>query len=52
MVGIADIKKVAKEMENKYALNYYEILQRYMFERVLERISISNYRDNFIKRCN
>ena len=48
MVGIADIKKVAKEMENKYALNYYEILQRYMFERVLERISISNYRDNFI----
>ena len=35
-------------MENKYALNYYEILQRYMFERVLERISISNYRDNFI----
>ena len=45
---VADIKKVAKEMENKYALNYYEILQRYMFERVLERISISNYRDNFI----
>ena len=35
-------------MENKYDLNYYEILQRYMFERVLERISVSNYQDNFI----
>lgn len=35
-------------MENKYALNYYEILQRYMFERVLERISVSRYQDNFI----
>lgn len=41
-------KRLAKEMENKYDLNYYEILQRYMFERVLERISVSNYQDNFI----
>ena len=48
MVDITDIKRLAKEMENKYDLNYYEILQRYMFERVLERISVSNYQDNFI----
>lgn len=48
MVDITDIKKISKEMENKYDLNYYEILQRYMFERVLERISVSNYQDNFI----
>ena len=48
MVDITDIKWLAKEMENKYDLNYYEILQRYMFERVLERISVSNYQDNFI----
>ena len=41
-------KRLAKEMENKYDLNYYEILQRYMFERVLERISVSKYQDNFI----
>ena len=48
MVDITDIKRLAKEMENKYDLNYYEILQRYMFERVLERISVSKYQDNFI----
>lgn len=48
MVDITDIKRLAKEIENKYDLNYYEILQRYMFERVLERISTSKYQDNFI----
>lgn len=48
MVDIADIKRLAKEIENKYDLNYYEILQRYMFERVLERISVSKYQDNII----
>ena len=48
MVDITDIKRLAKEIENKNDLNYYEILQRYMFERVLERISVSNYQDNFI----
>jgi len=48
MVDITDIKILAKEIENKYDLNYYEILQRYMFERVLERISVSKYQDNFI----
>lgn len=48
MVDITDIKRLSKEIENKYDLNYYEILQRYMFERVLERISVSKYQDNFI----
>ena len=48
MVDITDIKRLAREIENKYDLNYYEILQRYMFERVLERISVSKYQDNFI----
>ena len=48
MVDISDIKRLAKEIEIKYDLNYYEILQRYMFERVLERISLSKYHDNFI----
>lgn len=48
MVNSTDIKSMAKKIEGKYNLNYYEILQRYMFERVLERISNSNYRDNFI----
>ena len=48
MVDITEIKKLAKEIENKYDLNYYEIVQRYMFERILERISISKYQANFI----
>lgn len=48
MVEITNIKKIIKEIENKYNLNYYEVLQRFMFERVLERISVSNYRNNFI----
>ncbi len=48
MVDIADIKRLVKEIENKYDINYYEILQRYMLERVLERISASKYQDNFI----
>lgn len=47
MVDIADLKRLAKDIENEHDLNYYEILQRYMFERILERISVSNYHDNF-----
>lgn len=42
------IKLKAKELENKYNLNYYEALQRFMLERILERISVSKYQDNFI----
>ena len=40
MVDITEIKKLAKEIESKYDLNYYEILQRYMFERILERMPL------------
>ena len=42
------IKLKAKELENKYNMNYYEALQRFMLERVLERISVSKYQDNII----
>ncbi len=42
------IKLKAKEFEDKYNINYYESLQRFMFERILERISVSQYQDNFI----
>lgn len=42
------IKLKAKELEDKYNLNYYESLQRFMFERILERVSVSKYQDNFI----
>ena len=45
---VEDIKFKVKQLEKKYNMNYYELLQRYMFERILERISISKYQDNFI----
>ena len=48
MVSSIDIKEKAKVIEKTHNLNHYEILQRYMFERILERISVSKYQDNFI----
>lgn len=48
MVSSIDIKEKAKDIEKNSNLNHYEVLQRYMFERILERISVSKYQDNFI----
>lgn len=48
MVGSIDVKEKAKMIEKEHNLNHYEILQRFMFERVLERISLSKYQNNFI----
>ena len=45
---VNDFQKIAKELEEKYDIKYYEALQRFMFERILERISVSKYQDNFI----
>ena len=47
MVSSIDIKEKAKNIEKNHNLNHYEILQRYMFERILERISVSKYHNNF-----
>ena len=48
MVNFKTIKEKAKEIEKQHNLSYYEVLQRFMFERILERISVSKYNDNFI----
>ena len=48
MVDYRDIEIKAKELSHKKSIDYYELLQRFMFERILERISISKYNDNFI----
>lgn len=48
MVDFKTIKEKAKEIEKQHNLSYYEVLQRFMFERILERISVSKYNDNFI----
>ena len=48
MIKYKALKEKAKEIERKYKLNHYELLQRFMFERILERISLSKYQENFI----
>ena len=48
MVDYRDIEAKAKELSSIKKLDYYELLQRFMFERILERISVSKYNDNFI----
>jgi len=48
VIKYKELKEKSKEIERKYKLNHYELLQRFMFERILERISASDYRENFI----
>ena len=48
MVEEKTFKKNINKVKKNYNLSYYEVLQRYMFERILERISLSKYRDNFV----
>ena len=48
MITFDELKEKSKLIESKYNLNHFEVLQRFMFERILERISISKYNDNFI----
>lgn len=48
MVDYKDIEIKAKKISEIKNIGYYELLQRFMFERILERISISKYNDNFI----
>lgn len=48
MVDIKAIMENIKTVESEHGLSRYESLQRFMFERILERISLSKYKDNFI----
>lgn len=43
-----EFKSKAKQFAKDFSLTIYEVYQKYMFERVLERISVSKYQDNFI----
>lgn len=43
-----EIEERIKELAYELKISRYEILQRYMFERFLERVSMSKYKDNFI----
>lgn len=45
MITFDKLKEKSKLIESKYNLNHFEVLQRFMFERILERISVSKYND-------
>ncbi len=38
----------SKNLATKYNITVNEVLQNYMFERILERLSVSKYKNNFI----
>ncbi len=48
MVDLKEVKKVARKLELDHKMTYYESLQRFMFERLIERISVSKYKNCFI----
>lgn len=48
MITYKELNDKAKVIEKQCNLQHLEIYQRFMFERILERISVSNYNENFI----
>lgn len=48
MINYSELFKKAKELSKKTGLSQLELYQRFMFERILERISVSKYNENFI----
>ena len=48
MINYNELFERAKEISNKSRLTQLELYQRFMFERILERISVSRYCNNFI----
>ncbi len=42
------LKQKIKEVVNEKAVNYNVVLRMYMYERFIERLAVSKYRDNFI----
>jgi len=48
VIKYKDLFKKSKELSLKYNLTQLELYQRFMFERILERISVSKYQNNFI----
>lgn len=48
MITYNELNKKVKEIESKTGLQHLDVYRRFMFERILERISVSNYKYNFI----
>ena len=48
MINSNALFETSKELAKKSGLTQLELYQRFMFERILERISVSKYNENFI----
>lgn len=48
MIDYSELFEKSKELAKKSGLTQLELYQRFMFERILERISVSKYNGNFI----
>ena len=48
MINYNELFKKSKELAKESGLTQLELYQRFMFERILERISVSKYSENFI----
>lgn len=48
MINYKELFEKSKEISLKHNLTQLELYQRFMFERILERISVSKYQNNFI----
>ena len=48
MINYNELFEKSKELAKESGLTQLELYQRFMFERILERISVSNYNENFI----
>lgn len=48
MINYNRLFEKSKELATKSGLTHLELYQRFMFERILERISLSKYNNNFI----
>ena len=48
MINYNELIEKAKKLVKQTGLTQLEIYQRFMFERILERISLSKYKNNFI----
>lgn len=50
MINYNELFEKSKELAKKSGLTQLELYQRFMFERILERISVSKYNEKFILR--
>lgn len=48
MIDYSELFEKSKQLAKKSGLTQLELYQRFMFERILERISVSKYNENFI----